>query len=56
MFDLNDNGVNDFKELSMWLLDEIKDLVDTDDDGKVELEEVIVALAKAGYTITKAVK
>lgn len=55
--DLNKNGVNDFKELAHWFKGIGKkilvDLIDTDGDGEVELEEVISALAKIGYMIVK---
>lgn len=55
--DLNNNGVNDFKELADWFKGVGKkilvDLIDTDGDGEVELEEVVTALAKIGYMIVK---
>ena len=54
--DLNGNNIDDRTELANWFKGLIVDFVDSNKDGELDIEEIIISLAKAGYAIVKATK
>lgn len=53
--DFNNNGIDDKKELAGWLIRELQDYIDTNNDGRISASEIVSFITKIGYGISKII-